>query len=128
MKTLRIDEIGRLTGGRVAGDGSIPIRGAAALEEAGPGDVSFLASARYTEAAARTRASAVLVPMEWAGRSPAALIRVANPDAAFARVVEALLPPVRRPEPGVHPSACVAEDVALGCDVSVGPQCVLEAG
>lgn len=121
-------EIAREIGGEVEGDGSRTIVGLAGLAEAGEGDISFLTQARYAAAAAGTRAAVVIVGKTWQGECPAVLIRVDDPDSAFAKVAPMLVPPPARPEPGVHPTAVVAADVSLGRDVSIGPHCVLEPG
>ena len=114
--------------GRVEGDGAVSITGVAALKDAGPGDVSFLANPRYAAAVADTRASAVVVGADWTGETAATLIRVADPDAAFAEIVDRLAPPPVTPAPGVHATAVLADDVVLGGDVSIGPYAVLEPG
>ena len=114
--------------GVVEGDPGIVLRGLAGLDEAGEGDLSFLANPRYANLVAGTKASAVIVGLDWSGDCPCALIRARNPDAAFAVAAELISPPPPRPQPGVHPSAVVAEDAALGQGVSVGPMCVICAG
>jgi UDP-3-O-[3-hydroxymyristoyl] glucosamine N-acyltransferase len=107
------------------------IRGLAALAEAGPGDLSFLGNAKYKAEVARTRASVVLLPADYAGEpAPDQLyLIVANPSVALARVCarleQALWP---RPAPGVHPSAVVAPGARIAASATIGPLCVIEAG
>jgi UDP-3-O-[3-hydroxymyristoyl] glucosamine N-acyltransferase len=126
MKT--VSEIAELVDGVVEGDGSASITGLAGLREARPGDLSVLMSHKYAAALADTRATAVLVRADWQGQSSSALIRVANPDAAMTRIALALAPDYPAPEPGVHPTAVVADNVVLGEGVCIGPLCVLEEG
>jgi UDP-3-O-[3-hydroxymyristoyl] glucosamine N-acyltransferase len=125
---MTVREIAAWVAGRVEGDAERAVTGVAGLEEAGPGDVAFLANPRYGAQMAATRAAAVVVADAWRGETGAALIRVADPDAAFAEIVDRLLPPDPRPEPGVHSSAVLASDVVLGPDVAIGPHAVLSAG
>jgi UDP-3-O-[3-hydroxymyristoyl] glucosamine N-acyltransferase len=125
---MTVREIAAWVAGRVEGDAERPVTGVAGLHEAGPGDVAFLANPRYGADMADTRAAAVVVAGDWSGHTRAALIRVADPDAAFAEIADRLLPPAPRPEPGVHPSAVLATDVVLGPDVNIGPHAVLSAG
>lgn len=114
--------------GVLTGDGAVDICGVAGIREAGSGDVSFIANPRYAPEAASTKASAVIVAEDWAGNCPAALIRVKNPDVAFARAAMLFYIPAPAPASGVHPSAVVAKDVGLGSGVSIGPLCVVEPG
>jgi UDP-3-O-[3-hydroxymyristoyl] glucosamine N-acyltransferase LpxD len=108
------------------GDGDVEIRGVAGIEEAGPGDLTFFANPRYADALKATAASAVIAGDGVTG-VPCGVLRARQPYLAFARAVE-LFSDARRPAPGVHPLAAVAEGVMLGPDVSVGPFVVLEEG
>jgi UDP-3-O-[3-hydroxymyristoyl] glucosamine N-acyltransferase len=51
-----------------------------------------------------------------------------NPASAFEAAASHLCPPSPAPEPGVHPTAVVAEDAELGRGVAVGAHCVVEPG
>jgi UDP-3-O-[3-hydroxymyristoyl] glucosamine N-acyltransferase len=113
--TLR--ELADRLGCRLEGDGSIEIRRVAALTAAGPGDVTFLANAKYASGLAQTRASAVIA-REDAPAAPCATLRTADPYLAFARAV-AIFAPASRPAPGVHPMAAIAPGATLGRDVSI---------
>ena len=125
---MKLAAIAEALGGVLEGDGSISIDGLAGLSEAEPGQLSFLASDRYAAALALTRASAVVVPHAWTGPSPVPVIRVDNPDAAFARAATLLVPPPPGPDPGIHPTAVVAADAVVAPSVSIGPGCVVESG
>ena len=94
-------------------------------EDAGPGDLTFVANARYTQHLETTRASAVIVSPDVTTALPSLLSD--NPYLAFARAV-ALLHPPERPEPGVHPSAQVHPSATLGAGVHVGALAVVGAG
>jgi len=119
-------DIARLVEGNLEGDASVAISGLAGLSDAGPGDVTFLANPRYETQVAGTRASVVIVGHDWQGKAPCAVVRVKDPDFAFAKLATTFAPPSTRPEPGVHRLACVAKGVQLGADVSIGPFCVIE--
>jgi UDP-3-O-[3-hydroxymyristoyl] glucosamine N-acyltransferase len=121
-------ELAQQVGGRVEGQSAAEIRSVAGLREAQTGDLSFLASPKYARLMATTRATAVLVPEGWQGTTPAVVVRVADPSAAFTQVVMRMARPPVTFAPGVHPSAVVAPTAVLGRDVTVGPFCVLEPG
>ena len=90
----------------------------ASLDEAGPGDVTFLTNSRYASLLATTRASAVIVDTSVA-QAPCAMLRTDQPYLAFADAV-ALLTPPPRPAPGVSPHAAIDGSAVLGRDVSIG--------
>ena len=116
---------GRL-GGTAAGDPGAILTGAAGLAEAGPGDVTFIESARLLPKAAAGRAGAVLLPpgLDLPGRNS---IRMANPRLGFAAALE-LFYPRERPPAGVHPTAVVAADAAVDPTASVGALCFVGPG
>lgn len=125
---MKLSEIAGKVDGVVEGDGSVEITAAAALGDAVPGEISFLSNAKYASQVAVTRASAVVVSRDWQGECPCALVRVVNPDAAFARVASELAPAPVEYAPGVHATALIAGDAVLGEGVSVGPYSVVEPG
>ena len=125
---MKLSELARRIDGVFTGDGAVDIRGVAGIREARSGEVSFIANPRYAPDAATTKASAVIVAEDWADECPAMLIRVKNPDEAFAKATAIFYIPVPAPEPGVHPSAVVSQGAELGPGVCVGPLCVIESG
>jgi UDP-3-O-[3-hydroxymyristoyl] glucosamine N-acyltransferase len=107
------------------------LRGIASLASALPGDITFLGNAKYTPSVASTRASVVLLPLDFAGAPGPNQVhmRVENPSVALARLcsrVEQLLWP--RPKAGVHPSAVVDPGATVASSATVGPHCIVEAG
>ena len=125
---LTVAEIARRLDAGYEGDGTVVIRGVAGLREAGPGDISFLAQARYASFLSTTGATAVVVGPDTAAAGQALLLRVPDPDAAFRQIASWFAAEPVVPEPGVHPSAVVDPDARLGKDVSVGPQVVIGKG
>lgn len=125
-KTLSASEIARRLGGRVEGNAEAEISSLAGIREAGKGDLAFVANARYISAAATTKATAVIVNEDWNRPCSTTLIRVKNPDKAFAEAAQWFAPPPVGFQPGVHPTALIAESAKLGKDVFIGPYCVIE--
>jgi len=121
-------ELASRIGGTVEGDGSVPIRGLAPLEEAGPGELSFYGNPKYRKELASTRASAVLVPTgEAMSRADVVWVRVPSPHLAFARLLS-LFPPAARLAPGVHPRAEVHASARVDPSATVMALAVVEAG
>lgn len=115
-------EIAARLGGEVLGDGEVVITRMASLAHAGPGELSFLADAKYRPLLATTRASAVVVGE--AARSLTDLPRIItdNPYAYFARA-SALLNPAAPVEPGVHATAAIGDGTQVPQSAAIGPHC-----
>ena len=124
-----VSELAALVGGEVfSGPGDTVIEGPAALESARPGEISFFSHPRYASDLKTTKASAVLVPSDFTGETPATCIRVDNPSGAFTRITREF---VREPEPppaGAHPSAIVHPGAQVAADASIGEQAVVMPG
>ncbi len=125
---MTVGELARRIGGRCEGDEGAWVHAVAGIREAQPGDVTFVVNRRYAADVARTRATAVIVAEAWDRPSSATLIRVENPDAAFAKAAELFAPPPPPDPAGVHPTAVIGEGVEMGEGVGVGPYAVIEAG
>ncbi|MDR2881953.1 MAG: UDP-3-O-(3-hydroxymyristoyl)glucosamine N-acyltransferase [Azoarcus sp.] len=141
----RIDALVSRFGGELVGDGSVEIRRVATLEQAGEGDLAFLANPRYLNQLKTSRASAFIVSP--AHRDAAGVDRprilADDPYLYFAHVSQFFnpSPPV---VPGVHPLASVRctvpasvaidagavleEGAEIGADVLIGANCVIGRG
>ncbi len=122
---VTLGELATALGCRLDGPGDTPILRVAALDAAGPGDVSFYANPRYAAALRQTRASAVIAADDV--EVPTAALRSPEPYVAFARAL-ALLHPPPRPAAGVHATAVVDASATLGPDVSIGAFACIGAG
>jgi UDP-3-O-[3-hydroxymyristoyl] glucosamine N-acyltransferase len=108
------------------GDAGIEITRVATIEDARPGDLTFLANSKYASALGSTRASAVIAAPDVIG-APCAILRTTNPYLAFARAIGELNPQ-RRPSPGIDRTAVIAPDATIGREVFIGPYVVVQAG
>jgi UDP-3-O-[3-hydroxymyristoyl] glucosamine N-acyltransferase len=98
----------------VRGELDLSLTGMAALDAAGPDDVSFLGNEKYYAQFLETAAAAVIVPRGMTqGSAHTALIAVDNPSLAFAIVVRHFAAAARKFTPGVHPSAVVDPTATL---------------
>jgi UDP-3-O-[3-hydroxymyristoyl] glucosamine N-acyltransferase len=123
---VTLAEIAERLGCRLEGDGALDITRVATLDEAGPGDLTFLANPKYASRVATTRAAAIILADD-AAPAPCAMLRSSHPYRSFAQAL-VLLGRNERPPSGVHPTALVAPDARLGTDVSIGPFAVVGAG
>jgi UDP-3-O-[3-hydroxymyristoyl] glucosamine N-acyltransferase len=127
---LTVQELAALVGGQFASsaDPAAKITGAAAIAEAAAGDITFFGNAKYLAALKACRATAALVPEDFAEPIPPVAIRVANPSLAFAQVLEKLTPPAVVFAPGIHPRAVVADGAEIGEGASIQACAVVEPG
>jgi len=114
---VKLRELSERLGCRLDGDGDADVQRVAGIEQAGPGDITFLSNPRYAASLATTRASAVILA-ENAPAVTCAALRSPNPYLAFARAVGLLTPAVAPPS-GIHPLTSIAATARLGDDVSV---------
>lgn len=123
---MKLSELARLTGARVEEKfNDIDINGAAGLDDAEVGHVTFLANPRYTPRVQTTRASAIyLAEGAEAVREDLAVLHARDPYLAYTRALR-LLNPEPEFEPVVHPSAVVDPSARLGAGVAVGACSVL---
>lgn len=134
---MTLKEIARIVGGEIEGDSSPEIERLSKIEEAGPGDITFLANPKYGKYVGSTTASAILVGRnavinELASRSqPISVVRVGDPYLAFLKLVDLFYPAAAPLAKGTHETAFVAksarlgEGVALGAHVYVGERCII---
>jgi UDP-3-O-[3-hydroxymyristoyl] glucosamine N-acyltransferase len=123
--TLR--ELAELVQGQVRGDGEVPIRAARPLDDAGPGDITFLEDGKQAGRLHACRASAVVVsPAVTANGLP--VLQVADPLGAFVIIARHLH---GRPEParhGLDPRAALHPTAQLGESCSLLPFAVIGEG
>jgi UDP-3-O-[3-hydroxymyristoyl] glucosamine N-acyltransferase len=126
---MKLSELARLTGAHFEEKfGEIDIEGAAGLDDAEPGHVTFLANPRYTPRVQTTRASAVyLAEGSEAVRADLAVLYARDPYLAYTRALR-LFNPEPEFEPVIHPSAVVDPSARLGAGVAVGACSVLGRG
>jgi UDP-3-O-[3-hydroxymyristoyl] glucosamine N-acyltransferase len=123
---VRLGELAERIGCRLEGDPLIEVSAVRNPEEAGSGDLTFIADAAHLSRLHGSAAAAALLPeaLPAVGR---ATLRVRNPHLALARALAALHPE-RAAAPGIHPTAVVADDARVDPGAHVGPLCVVASG
>ena len=100
------------------------IAGVAGIENAGPGQLSFLSNPKYSAAARKSQASAVIVAEDFPPL-PTAMLRSRNPYFDFARALELFYQPPRY-APGIHPTAVIDRSAKIGPGAHIGPYVVVQ--
>jgi len=117
---MKLSELAERTGARVEGIGDdLDIIGAAGLDEAGEGHVTFLANPRYTPRVNSTHASAVYLSEDAQTDRQIAILRVKDPYLAYTRALR-IFNPEAEIEPFVHPSAVIDPTARLAKSVAIG--------
>jgi len=141
---MRSAELARLLAAELRGDPDLEITGVSGIEEAGPGQITFVANPKYAAQARTTGAAAILVTPDFPD-VPAATLRLANPYLAFARAVElfyqapawapgidrtAVVHPTAKVGARAHIGACavIGENVVIGDDAVLLPHVVIYPG
>ena len=115
---------------RLEGDAAEEITAVAGMDNALPGNVTFLANRRYFPLLHTTRASAIFIEDgiridREPGLLPLAALRTANPYLAFAQAIELFYRPPAYP-PGIHPTAVIAPSAKIGSGAHIGPYCFVD--
>ena len=128
---MKLAELAERLDCRVEGDGDVDIVRVASIRHAGPGDLTFLANAKYAADLSATRASAVILapasPLRHRVPRACAVVRAGDPYTIVARALEVLVPS-RRPDPGIHELAVIGAGAVLGAEISIGPFVTVGAG
>jgi UDP-3-O-[3-hydroxymyristoyl] glucosamine N-acyltransferase len=133
-----LSELANHVGGRVIGDGGVAIDKVAAIDEAAPGAITFLANPRYRKFLPQCRASAVIVGPGIAdetatGGGNLSFLETADPYLAFAKVLQLFAPAPQfngtvSPLAWVDASAAIGERVTIFPGVFIGPEARVGAG
>jgi len=115
--------------GKVEGDDSLRITGFAKIEEAKPGDITFLANPKYAHFIYDTQASAVLVRNDFKPEKEikATLIRVEDPYVSLAELL-GMMQAQKGRKTGIEQPCHIAEGVEISSDCYVGAFAYIGSG
>ncbi|MEP6516984.1 UDP-3-O-(3-hydroxymyristoyl)glucosamine N-acyltransferase [Microcoleus vaginatus] len=107
------------------------ITGAAPVDEAAPGTISYIEGAKFAVHTATTNASALILPLDESLQAQCddrniAWIAAADPRLLFAETIAIFYQPFR-PASEIHPSAVVHPSAEIGENVYIGPNVVIQA-
>jgi UDP-3-O-[3-hydroxymyristoyl] glucosamine N-acyltransferase len=131
---MKLSELASLTAARVEGDwADTEITGAAGLDDASTGQITFLANPRYTPRVNTTKASAIYLAEDAPIERAIPVLRAKDPYLAFTRALrlfhpEPKLPAAIHPSAVIDPTATVAENVWIGACSVIGPSSRIEKG
>ena len=140
-----VRQIASLIGADVEGDDQLPIRMLAKIQDAGPGQISFLSNPKYENFIYTTRASAVIVSTSFQPKEDVSttLLRVADPYSSFTILLEEYHKFISFQKSGIEDPCFIGEgsvtgeriyrgafsyigkNVTIGNDVKIYPNCYI---
>lgn len=124
MEDVKLTDIAARLDCVLKGDGDVEITGVTGIEEAAAGHLTFVSNPKYAGKARTTKASAVIVSLDFPDIDSATL-RSRNPYLTFARAIEFFYE-APKPAPGIDSSARIAVSAQIGVGASIGPYVVIE--
>lgn len=121
---MKLSELAEATGSRLEGDPETEISGAAGLDIAEHGQVTFLANPRYTPKLRSTQASAIFLRDDVEVGSEIAVLRTKDPYLAYTRALR-LFHPEAQFEPFIHPTAVIDPTARVAINVWIGACAVI---
>jgi UDP-3-O-[3-hydroxymyristoyl] glucosamine N-acyltransferase len=123
---MKLSQIALKIDCRMTADEDVEIYRIAGIDEAEPGDLTFVSNRKYISHIKSTRASAIILGEDMPSVSIPNL-RTKDPYLAFAKALEIFYVP-RELEPGIHSTAVIALDVEISTDAKIGAYSVIGKG
>jgi UDP-3-O-[3-hydroxymyristoyl] glucosamine N-acyltransferase len=119
---MKVSELARRLGKPCEGDAELDVTGAAPLDTATAGDLSFVGNIKNAEQGRASAAGCLILPMdlEIPDRT---VIRDVVPRRLFAYALTILYPD--HTVPGIHPTAIIGEGTTIGEGSWIGAHCVI---
>lgn len=123
---ISLKEIAKLLGGKIVGNDEVIIDNIRPIEEAGPGDITFIANMKYLRQLETTKASAILVSPQTqaAGKN---LVIVDDPYVAFGRLLN-IFYPVQHDYNGISGDAHIEEGADISPAATIFPRAYISRG
>jgi UDP-3-O-[3-hydroxymyristoyl] glucosamine N-acyltransferase len=117
-----VDQLARMLGGEVKGDGSESINMLAKIQEAEKGQITFLSNPKYEQYIYTTRASAVIVNKGFVPKKPilSTLILVDDPYTSFTALLEEYHKMLSFQKSGVEQPSYAGENLKAGANIYRG--------
>lgn len=115
-------QIAQLINGKVEGDAAVSVNSFGKIEEAGKGQLSFLANPKYEDYLYTTNASVIIINDGFVLRQsvPATLIRVADAYTAFATLLAKYQEIMQQQLSGIQQPSYIAKTAVYGQQVFIG--------
>jgi UDP-3-O-[3-hydroxymyristoyl] glucosamine N-acyltransferase len=121
LMTFTVSQIAEILSASIEGNPNETIQSICKIEEGVQGGLSFLANPKYTDYIYETKASAVIVGIDFVPEKPVSttLIRAENPYLSLAKLLE-VYQQMKPRKNGISPLACIAKTATIGENVYIG--------
>ncbi|CAH9015284.1 UDP-3-O-(3-hydroxymyristoyl)glucosamine N-acyltransferase [Candidatus Nitrosacidococcus sp. I8] len=124
---VQLIEIAQFLGCEILGDKTAVISGVASLDKAQSGDLSFYTHHRYANQIKQSKATAFIISSKNKDQFiNCTVIFSPNPYRDFARVINKWFNTFIFPDPNIHPTAIIGNNVEVAENCSIGAYCVIE--
>ena len=123
---ITLKEIALFLGGSIVGRDDIVIENIRPIEEAGPGDITFIANKKYLKQLKTTAASAILAAPQTSAEGKN-LVLVPDPYAAFGRLLSFFYP-LEHSRHGISKDAYIEEGASVSPEATVFPRAYISRG
>lgn len=127
MPSFTLADLAQQLGAEIRGDGSAEVSSIGTLSAATPGQISFLANAKYRAQLSNTNATAVILSEADVEYCQTNALVMKNAYLGFAKVAQ-LLDTTPASATEIHASAVIDASASLAQGVTVGANAVIEAG
>jgi UDP-3-O-[3-hydroxymyristoyl] glucosamine N-acyltransferase len=121
---MTLGALAELLHATVQGDPTVEIKAVGTISNAKPGDITFIADAKYRPLLETTQATAVILTEQDAKLCKTNALVCQNPKLMFAKAVECIYPN-KTFEPICHESAIVGKDCEIHPQTYIGAHCVI---
>ena len=128
---ISVREIASLIDGKIFGDDTLEFSNVAKIEDAKPGELTFLYLSAYEKYFPTTKASAIIVKTGFnKSRNDISYIETSSPEKAFFSILRKYFSPLFPldeidPSAFIDPTAKIAANVAIGKNVIVSAGCII---
>ncbi|MBB70855.1 MAG: UDP-3-O-(3-hydroxymyristoyl)glucosamine N-acyltransferase [Legionellales bacterium] len=123
--TYTLAEVAAHIGAELRGEPNDEITGIAPIEEAMPGDITFINQAKYQHFLKHTKATAVIIAPAWAEQCSVPTLLTDNPYAGYAKAAQLFSQEPDYPA-GIHASAIIGAGCQIDDSAHIGAKVVLE--
>tara|TARA_B100001250_G_scaffold365690_1_gene346557 strand:+ start:871 stop:1806 length:936 start_codon:yes stop_codon:yes gene_type:complete len=124
-KSFTLNELAKATNSEIVGDPECIIDNIATISSANHNSITFLTNKKYSDSLKNSKASSVIVEMEFENDGKFNYLKSTNPYLVYAKLTKMFKNDNKPLEPRIHKSAVISEESILGNDVYVGPNVVI---
>ena len=132
--SFKLEELAKLINGKVVGDTNAVVDNLSTIQNSNSSSITFLSNAKYIDLLNNSKASAVVVDINFKEDSRFNYIKCNDPYIAYAQLSKIFKSDSEIKIPFIHKSATISKDaevhesVYIGPNVYVGPNCKINSG